>query len=401
MASFRTSLPLRLLRMNRYSLLLGIVVVILVGLLVTYVSPNSFARRWTIVPNSHVLYRKPTHLIDRQAILIPISINQLYDYRVVCAGRDATVSRTDLVNELSTRCHAKLNGTLKIDLHPPDDFQVRSSTTATYATRWSKTERCSIFDNETIAIIIPYRDRAKNLQLLLYNLIPLLHRQEIHNYKIFVIEQEAPGAFNKGRLYNRAFAHLMATYRPTCVIFHGKRQRCQHERCAIARFTSDVDLIAENDQNIYSCWTSSNHPIHMSAQVRFTIDGSYTPIYTFLVGGVLTIRPAAFQLLNGFSNRYFNWGGEDDDMGLRFLAKNMCVQRPIHGHYYAGSHSTQERNKNRFGLLFDAVLRQDTDGLSNIDRLASIAGTQHYPLVTWIRVTWVDGATDDDGPVLE
>ena len=401
MASFRTSFPLRLFRVNRYSLLLGIVVVILLALIFTYVSPNSFARRRTLVPNSHVLYKKPTHLIDREAILIPISINQLYDYRVVCAGREATVSRTDLVNELSTRCQAKLNGTLKIDLHPPDDFQVRSPATATYVAQWSKAERCSIFDNETIAIVIPYRDRAKNLQLLLYNLIPLLHRQEIYNYKIFVIEQDTPGAFNKGRLYNRAFAHLMETYGPTCVIFHGECLRLQHGRFVISCFFPDVDLIAEDDQNIYSCWSSSDHPIHMSAQVRFTIDGSYTPIYTFLVGGVLAVRPAAFRLLNGFSNRYFNWGGEDDDMGLRFLGKNMCVQRPIRGHYYAGSHSTQERNKNRFRLLFDAVLRQDTDGLSNIDRLASVADTHHYPLVTWIKVKWVDSAADDDASVLE
>lgn len=152
----------------------------------------------------------------------------------------------------------------------------------------------------------------------------------------------------------------------------------------------DVDLIPENHQNLYSCFTLTDHPIHMSANVRFHINGSYTTIYRFLVGGVLAIRPKIFTLLNGFSNVYFNWGGEDDDMGLRFLSKDICVQRPTSGYYYAGSHSSQVRNKNRFRLLLDAVLRQDIDGLNNIDQLAFIANTVEYPLVTWVKVQWFE-----------
>ncbi|CAF3383009.1 unnamed protein product [Rotaria sp. Silwood1] len=212
----------------------------------------------------------------------------------------------------------------------------------------------------------------KNLKTLLYNLLPFLQRQKIFHYKIFIIEQQTLGAFNKGRLYNIAFYHLMKTYKPTCVIFH------------------DVDLIPENDQNLYSCLTLTDHPLHMSANVRFQIDGSYTTIYPFLVGGVLTIRPETFILLNGYSNKYFNWGGEDDDMGLRFLSKDICVQRPTTGYYYAGSHSSQTRNKNRFKLLFDAALRQDIDGLSNIAQLSRITSTYEYPLVTWLTGKWID-----------
>jgi hypothetical protein len=128
----------------------------------------------------------------------------------------------------------------------------------------------------------------------------------------------------------------------------------------------------------------------MSANVRFQINGSYTTIYSFLVGGVLKIQPKTFILLNGYSNQYFNWGGEDDDMGLRFLSKDICVQRPINGYYYALSHSSQKRNQNRFKLLFDATLRQNIDGLSNIDKLAVITNVYEYPLVTWMTVKWID-----------
>lgn len=128
----------------------------------------------------------------------------------------------------------------------------------------------------------------------------------------------------------------------------------------------------------------------MSANIRYDLDGTYTSIYPFLVGGVLKIRPETFLLLNGYSNEYFNWGGEDDDMGLRFLSKNLCVDRSKDGYYYAHSHSQQTRNANRFELLFDAVLRQDIDGLTNIDQLAVISHVDQYPLISWLYVQWKD-----------
>lgn len=39
-----------------------------------------------------------------------------------------------------------------------------------------------------VAIIVPFRDRRLHLQIFLYNLHPLLLRQQI-DYQIFVIEQ--------------------------------------------------------------------------------------------------------------------------------------------------------------------------------------------------------------------
>ena len=39
--------------------------------------------------------------------------------------------------------------------------------------------------------------------------------------------------------------------------------------------------------------------------------------YSELVGGVLTVRTDHFQLLNGYSNLYWGWGAEDDDMAYR------------------------------------------------------------------------------------
>ena len=40
--------------------------------------------------------------------------------------------------------------------------------------------------------------------------------------------------------------------------------------------------------------------------------------YDFIVGGVFLISKEHYRLVNGFSNIYWGWGGEDDDMGKRF-----------------------------------------------------------------------------------
>ena len=166
--------------------------------------------------------KKPIDLLSKQKILVPVSINRLYDYRVVCAEKNGILNQSDLFDRLTQTCQVHFNGSLQIDLHPPKDFRIRSLSPSKYVKLWRTIDSCSLYRNESIAIIIPYRDREKNLQYLLYNLIPFLQKQKIMDYKIFIIEQQTLGAFNKGRLYNIAFNHLMRTYRPTCVIFHGE-----------------------------------------------------------------------------------------------------------------------------------------------------------------------------------
>jgi GT2 family glycosyltransferase len=39
--------------------------------------------------------------------------------------------------------------------------------------------------------------------------------------------------------------------------------------------------------------------------------------YEMLVGGVLAMRRDQFKTVNGFSNEFWGWGGEDDDMAYR------------------------------------------------------------------------------------
>ena len=84
--------------------------------------------------------------------------------------------------------------------------------------------------NYRVAIIVPYRNRLRNLKIFVRHMHPFLVRQQIA-YGIFVIEPLANVTFNRGLLLNIGFAQAINMSAPTsrwdCFIFH------------------DVDLIPE------------------------------------------------------------------------------------------------------------------------------------------------------------
>uniref|UniRef100_A0A914VJ25 Beta-1,4-galactosyltransferase 4 n=1 Tax=Plectus sambesii TaxID=2011161 RepID=A0A914VJ25_9BILA len=165
---------------------------------------------------------------------------------------------------------------------------------------WKPVER-KPFQN--VAIIIPFRDRDKHLYKLLYLLIPLLKKQNL-SFRIIVAEQRGIGMFNKGRLLNAAFDYARGNYRVDCVIFH------------------DVDMLPEDDHIPYSC---GKWPKHLGAYVNTF---NYTLPYSLLTGGVLALNSDQMEMVNGYSNEYWGWGGEDDDMGKRLLSKRLKLVRP-------------------------------------------------------------------------
>lgn len=89
-------------------------------------------------------------------------------------------------------------------------------------------------DTTKIAIIVPYRDRLKNLELFLRNIHPFLSKQPIY-YGIFIVEPESNLTFNKGIAMNAGFLEALKVEKWDCFIFH------------------DVDLLPENELNMYGC----------------------------------------------------------------------------------------------------------------------------------------------------
>ncbi|OWF45840.1 beta-1,4-N-acetylgalactosaminyltransferase bre-4-like [Mizuhopecten yessoensis] len=214
-----------------------------------------------------------------------------------------------------------------------------------------------------VAVIIPYRNREKQLRRFLYNMHPFLQRQQIH-YGIYVIEQSGNNTFNRALLMNIGYAESLKIQNYNCFVFH------------------DVDLIPEDDRIHYGC---GEQPRHLSAAIdKF----QYRLPYTGLFGGVSQIPKEAFVKINGFSNKYFGWGGEDDDLCSRVRAEGYTIQRyPINiARYKMINHhheSGNAENPKRFGLLRDAAKRYKADGLNSLKyNVLNISYKKLYTLIS-------------------
>ena len=55
--------------------------------------------------------------------------------------------------------------------------------------------------------------------------------------------------------------------------------------------------------------------------------GGYKLPYPRYFGGVSAMSKEQFLRVNGFSNKFWGWGGEDDDMYNRIEDKRMTIKR--------------------------------------------------------------------------
>ncbi|TNN15466.1 Beta-1,4-galactosyltransferase 1 [Schistosoma japonicum] len=211
------------------------------------------------------------------------------------------------------------------------------------------TTNCSQLPQSGVAIIFVCRGRWKQLNNTLSTLIPLLQTQHLC-YRIFVIDQEGDGLLNKATLFNVGFVEARKRFDFNCVIFH------------------DADLIPLDDRIPHSCDDEvRKHAMHLSVGVS---TWNYMLPYRSLIGGVLKISTDHFILANGYSNSYWGWGGEDDDLEIRLRASNIHyvhINSSI-GRYLAQPHAKQIRSngKLRQKLLKNAKKLFHHDGLNSL-----------------------------------
>ncbi|CRK86550.1 CLUMA_CG000159, isoform A [Clunio marinus] len=192
------------------------------------------------------------------------------------------------------------------------------------------------------AIIVPYRKREEQLKQFINYIHNFLRKQQIH-YKIFVIEQGDDKPFNRAKLFNIGSRYALKENFPCLVM-------------------QDIDLMPLNLGNIYAC---TKRPRHMSSSLdtfRFNLP------YYGLVGGAIAIATEDFVNINGFSNVFQGWGGEDDDLYKRLLNKNYRIIRfhPSYAQYTMLKHTRERRNPKRNEYLKNSYLRFDIDGLNSL-----------------------------------
>lgn len=143
--------------------------------------------------------------------------------------------------------------------------------------------------DKKLGIIVPYRDRYEQLLQFKNHIKDYLKDKNI-KYELIIVEQDDAQLFNRGKLLNVGFKYanrLKCDY----VVFH------------------DVDMLPVDVD--YS-W--SDVPIHMAT--NFVPDNTRT-IFDEYFGGVTMFDMWSFQTINGYSNEYWGWGFEDDDLLYR------------------------------------------------------------------------------------
>lgn len=154
-----------------------------------------------------------------------------------------------------------------------------------------------------LGIIVPYRDRYDHLQEFLPHMESYLLDKGIE-YTIIVVEQDNASAFNRGMLCNIGF-------------LEAKKQKCNYV------VFHDVDMLP-----IDVDYSFSNVPVHLATQ---------NIPYPAYFGGITLFPVKDFEKINGFSNFYWGWGFEDDDLRYR------CVNNDISfGSYYHSTGDSEE-----------------------------------------------------------
>jgi len=141
-----------------------------------------------------------------------------------------------------------------------------------------------------LGIIVPYRNRYEHLQEFKKSIVDYLDSNSYENYVIIIVEQDDAKLFNRGMLCNIGFLEL-------------EKQNCDYI------VIHDVDMIPIDVDYSYS-----EFPIHLATD-NIPFDSYF--------GGMTLFPSDVFKKINGFSNLYWGWGFEDDDLRYR------CVKNSI------------------------------------------------------------------------
>ena len=144
-----------------------------------------------------------------------------------------------------------------------------------------------------LGVVVPFRNRYEHLEEFLDRVPKYLQIKGIPAF-IIIVEQDNASAFNRGMLCNIGFLkakEMGCDY----VVFH------------------DIDMIPLDVDYSYS-----NVPIHLATD-RLDFDSYF--------GGITLFPTGTFEKINGFSNIYWGWGFEDDDLRYRCIQHNIPFQK--------------------------------------------------------------------------
>lgn len=139
-----------------------------------------------------------------------------------------------------------------------------------------------------LGVIVPYRHRENQLPSFIVNISNYLTQKGIP-FEIIIVEQDDAKQFNRGMLLNIGFVYAKK-YGCKYVVFH------------------DVDMLPIDVDYSYC-----EYPTHLATNTKNQTE----EIFDEYFGGVTMFNVNDFITIDGFSNKYWDWGYEDTDLLYR------------------------------------------------------------------------------------
>ncbi len=197
-------------------------------------------------------------------------------------------------------------------------------------------------EQHKLAIVVPYRNREEHLRMFLPHMKKYLADQKIDN-TIYIIEQEQGKPFNRAKLLNIGF--LEADKSCDYFVMH------------------DVDMLPQNVDYAYQ-----ELPTHLAAAAS---QFNYNLPYDGYFGGVTMFSRNSMVKVNGYSNEYWGWGAEDDDVLYRCHLAGLRVQRQSPGILKSLNHDRHideqdyRKNMERIREMWSKKLNWENEGLNS------------------------------------
>jgi len=198
-----------------------------------------------------------------------------------------------------------------------------------------------------IAIIVPYRNnkfQSRDKQLAMFI---EYYNSYLENLDIYIIEQSDDSKkFNRGALLNIGFK-IASKKSYDMYIFH------------------DVDLVSPTEiKKIYSYKTDI--PIHIASL--------WKEKYSFsdFMGGIISFDEKSYKKVNGYPNKFYGWGGEDDAIYNRMVMNNIPILKIIGNieikemNHQNTSEIEELTNKNKKFNILNDIKNWKNDGINTI-----------------------------------
>lgn len=197
-----------------------------------------------------------------------------------------------------------------------------------------------------LGVCVPYRDRELHLNEFIPKVGKYLKNQGIE-FQMYFCHQTDDKLFNRGATKNIAAKHAIEE---GCdyIVFH------------------DIDMIPEEGCD-YSY--PQDYPIHIATQIS---QMGYKLKYHEYFGGAVLFSKEQLEATNGYSNNYWDWGMEDDDLFWRCHKEGLTNDTYLTGKPIYQKYAKFNGESSSIEIPFSAPTRGLTTGSHTISVLCRV-----------------------------